>query len=448
MINDDNDDDINDITPYVKHLCQPVINGPADVAKILGAIQYWDVNEIPPNIILYFATHLINRAEIDFIIEEEWLCLFTKLFDLYSRLMEKIPLMVYFDYKPCIRIDVYKVLFNQILTMHTINTPLYGIIRYLINMASYYGQLDCLEFVYNLLMNEPTIDLAYTVDNGNFSEYRSSAAIHHRNCVHLLFNGVSDWSITGKHVHCLKYAQDNMFSWDEFELARNASRTGFLEGLQFIFRNKKIPDHYPTHCDNANAELCQGAAGCGQYNCLKFLHENGCPWDEYTCEAAASYCFLECLKYLIENGCPCDQITCVEKVVSSGQLTGQLECLKYLHMNGCPLTINTCNKAVISNQLDCLVYLHQNNCPWNSTTWDVACSTWVKEKWDYIDHTGHIDDIGTQIAKERLACFIYLYEQNCPCDNVEFVYAIGLYTQNNGLPNIFYEENKWTCVWK
>ena len=75
-----NGDDSEDITEHVKHLCQPVINGPADVAQILGAIQYWDVYEIPANIILYFATHLINPNTFDFKIEEEWVNLFTKLF--------------------------------------------------------------------------------------------------------------------------------------------------------------------------------------------------------------------------------------------------------------------------------------------------------------------------------------------------------------------------------
>jgi hypothetical protein len=36
--------------------------------------------------------------------------------------------------------------------------------------------------------------------------------------------------------------------------------------------------------------------------CLKYLHENGCPWDERACAAAARCDRLECLKYLHENG--------------------------------------------------------------------------------------------------------------------------------------------------
>jgi len=37
---------------------------------------------------------------------------------------------------------------------------------------------------------------------------------------------------------------------------------------------------------------------------LKYLHENGCPWNEKCCSNASSNGHLECLKYLHENGCP------------------------------------------------------------------------------------------------------------------------------------------------
>ena len=37
--------------------------------------------------------------------------------------------------------------------------------------------------------------------------------------------------------------------------------------------------------------------------CLKYVHENGCHWDEDTCKYAAENGHLECLKYAHENGC-------------------------------------------------------------------------------------------------------------------------------------------------
>ena len=45
-------------------------------------------------------------------------------------------------------------------------------------------------------------------------------------------------------------------------------------------------------------------------DCLKYAHENGCPWNENTCAKAATNGHLDCLKYAHENGCPWDRNTC------------------------------------------------------------------------------------------------------------------------------------------
>jgi len=68
---------------------------------------------------------------------------------------------------------------------------------------------------------------------------------------------------------------------------------------------------------------------------LKYLHENGCPWNEKCCQNASMNGYLEVLIYLHENGCPWNKKCCE---YASGLLhDGNLECLKYLHENGFPL---------------------------------------------------------------------------------------------------------------
>ena len=49
---------------------------------------------------------------------------------------------------------------------------------------------------------------------------------------------------------------------------------------------------------------CLHAAGHGHLPTLKYLHENGCPWDEHTCYCAASYKRWDCLQYAVDNKCP------------------------------------------------------------------------------------------------------------------------------------------------
>lgn len=49
------------------------------------------------------------------------------------------------------------------------------------------------------------------------------------------------------------------------------------------------------------------AASRGHLECLQILHQNGCPWDFWTCAYAAEYGHLDCLQYALENGCPLDE---------------------------------------------------------------------------------------------------------------------------------------------
>jgi hypothetical protein len=60
----------------------------------------------------------------------------------------------------------------------------------------------------------------------------------------------------------------------------------------------------------------------GQIECLKYLHENGCQWDKWTCCFASKRGHLECLKYAHENGCPINMDECMDEAEG--------ECKKYL----------------------------------------------------------------------------------------------------------------------
>ena len=54
-----------------------------------------------------------------------------------------------------------------------------------------------------------------------------------------------------------------------------------------------------------SADTCKYAAGNGHFPALKYLHENGCPWDSYyACYCAATFKHWDCLQYLVDNKCP------------------------------------------------------------------------------------------------------------------------------------------------
>ena len=76
--------------------------------------------------------------------------------------------------------------------------------------------------------------------------------------------------------------------------------------LSCIYGNLECRSYYimtGKSLDGA-CEKCGDAAEKGHLECLKYLHENGCPWDENTCIGAASNGHLECLCYARENGMP------------------------------------------------------------------------------------------------------------------------------------------------
>ena len=85
--------------------------------------------------------------------------------------------------------------------------------------------------------------------------------------------------------------------------------------------------------------------------CLKYLRENGCDWDERTCWSAAEKGHLECLKYAREHGCDWDGGTCFYAASN-----GHLECLKYAHEHWCPWDELTCRGAAEKGHLECLKY--------------------------------------------------------------------------------------------
>ena len=69
----------------------------------------------------------------------------------------------------------------------------------------------------------------------------------------------------------------------------------------------------------------------GDLACLRYAHEHGAPWHEWTTAYAAINGHLECLRYAHEHGAPWDECT-----TGFAASHGQLECLRYAYIRGCP----------------------------------------------------------------------------------------------------------------
>ncbi len=102
------------------------------------------------------------------------------------------------------------------------------------------------------------------------------------------------------------------------------------------------------------------AAENGHLDCLKYAHDNGCPWNIHTTLFAAKNNHLDCLKYAHENGCP----WYIGSTSVSAE-NGHLDCLKYSHENGCPWNQRATLNAAKNGYLECLKYAFENGCSLN-----------------------------------------------------------------------------------
>ena len=92
---------------------------------------------------------------------------------------------------------------------------------------------------------------------------------------------------------------------------------------------------------------------------LKYLHENGCPWDKWTCCDAAERGHLDVLKYAHENGCPWPTADAIAGLINplydpdvckAAAKGGYLDVLKYARANGCPWDRNRCLECAKGEQ--------------------------------------------------------------------------------------------------
>ena len=97
-----------------------------------------------------------------------------------------------------------------------------------------------------------------------------------------------------------------------FNAAAFCGHLNILELLREQSGTKEVLFSYDT---------CNLAARGGHLEVLKYLHENGCPWNEDTCWHAAEGGHLEVLKYAHEKGCPWDENTC-SSAAEESQLGG------------------------------------------------------------------------------------------------------------------------------
>ena len=139
--------------------------------------------------------------------------------------------------------------------------------------------------------------------------------------------------------------------------------------------------------------LCQAAARSGQFEELKALRAENCPWDEETCAYAAEGGYLEVLQWARTNRCPWNEETCA--IAAEG---GHLEMLQWARANGCPWDWETCTMAAEGGHLEVLQWARANCCPCNKFTCEWAAGHGHLEVLQWARANGRPWDGNTLIA--------------------------------------------------
>lgn len=119
--------------------------------------------------------------------------------------------------------------------------------------------------------------------------------------------------------HCGENVEFQFHSYSQKYILPVCARFGYLELIKWIFEKQdrkikiEIENQNQLIAINIDELSCGNAVFNGHLECLKYLHENGCPWDEWSCYFAASCGYLDILKYLHENNCPYDKEICLKK---------------------------------------------------------------------------------------------------------------------------------------
>ena len=241
-----------------------------------------------------------------------------------------------------------------------------------------------------------------------------------------------DTCIYESKLNLVKYLREKKHSWTDTSCGNTVCKPFKTNRKEHFKLQLEMLKYLKKNGCTMSKNVCIRAAENGNYECLKYAHENGAELEvdnsflrrhsyaglnccdtiilrylkynnfyETCSEQLKNQIFkehLQCIKYINDNGCKW-----TVKGLNKAAEYGNLELLIFLHENGCAWNSQTFKAAGISASLECLKYLYKNECPWNSNT----CSAVVLH-----------DSTNKNITcEDRLNCLKYLHENECSWDS-------------------------------
>ena len=258
---------------------------------------------------------------------------------------------------------------NQFVTLKWLNKHGCLVDDLCVRYSAKTGNIKILEWLLNKKKGEVNWNVAYdTSCKGHIDVIKF---LYKKNIIkknEAIYYGASQ----GGHVNILEWVfkKNNDFEICEDkceEACEGASFGGHIHILEWFKRNNLF--------DNKWTCLCDEAVNGGNFRCLKWLVENGCPLDEKVCDGAIRKGNVEMVEWLFAKGYKFDMKRAYISVAENGFLDmlkwlvgkgykmsfsisrgaaegGHLELLQWAVANGCPMDMGLISNAVRNGHLD------------------------------------------------------------------------------------------------
>ena len=135
---------------------------------------------------------------------------------------------------------------------------------------------------------------------------------------------------------CIRHGHVGLLQWYQRDTGYVCTHDHICKAVESEYDRVEILQYLVATCKNEipwDEWICARALTDNRTDNLKvlqWLHENGCPWNNWAYTNPAKYGRIDIVKWLHENECPWDNWACV---FASDH--NQTEILKYLFRNGC-----------------------------------------------------------------------------------------------------------------
>lgn len=381
----------------------PSVNNSGDLQVLLKTLRFWGVERLPPTMVYYVATSLVDEL--------------VSILEVYERDLECVSQLL--QVVRCVRerqvCEAAELENIEIVTcLLELHYPACYEMNRAVDIAARNGNVEMLRVLrfHNCPFHKNTaisaalagkiLSLKYVVDKG---------------CP--VAEDLVNYAFAGGSLDCLKYVReavgckwtDNLFAAINYITISIPCEEKLL--VQCL-------DYAQTHGCPHDPKACEISALKGLALMLKRLHEHGWPWDKVTVSAAARRGHLDCLQYALEQGCPQP-----EELMWDGMCSGNVQVMLLLWHRGLSWPAVPLHNLMYKDDVDvnaasvCLIHAYKLGCPRHEETCFLSAQYgWLDLLVDAHEHGCSWDYFCTKKAAENghLDCLVYLHEHGCPWD--------------------------------